>query len=185
MFVEDFRTFLRQNLNEATFVAWHGVRDRTAAGSSGTPGRFSGAASAGLGDFFATDNTDYASRYGTPTEFNITINKPYHMPIAEFLHYDRGPGMAFRHSLARRKELEQIGHDGIIVVHPDGVKEFILFDKSQATPAQPLSPYKRPGEPMSPQALKALQAAMATRWYSDGTIRDLRGNIVGRHRDQS
>jgi len=105
------------------FDVWHSPKTSPDQG-------YSGAASAGLGDAFATDNHDYAAQYGTPEKHTATMKNPYQMNAAEFRSFDRGPDASFAKSKAKRDELQGKGHDGIIVTHADGAKEHILFDKN-------------------------------------------------------
>lgn len=90
----------------------------------------SGAASGGLGDWFGTDDQEYVARYGKVKMYKITLRNPYYMNVKEFRSYDRGLTASFEKSKKFREELEKNGYDGIIVTHHDGVKEYILFDKS-------------------------------------------------------
>lgn len=113
-----------------TFDVWHSPK------TSSSP-TYSGAASAGLGDVFATDNKDYAAQYGTPGKYTATMQNPYQMNSGEFRSFDRGHDASVQKSAKFRKELESKGHDGIIVTHADGVKEHILFNRDSLQP-QPL-----------------------------------------------
>jgi hypothetical protein len=112
--------------NSGVFDVWHSPKSSSSQG-------YSGAASAGLGDVFATDNHDYASQYGTPEKHTARMQNPYQMSAAEFRSFDRGPDASFEKSKARRQELESAGHDGILVSHADGTKEHILFNRDNLT----------------------------------------------------
>lgn len=112
------------------YIVFHGARE--GAISSSAKNDFSGAASAGLGDWFGTDNEEYASRYGKVTIYKIVINNPYFMSFIEFRFYDRGSSASFANSQSFKETLIKQGYDGIIVTHLDGVKEYILFDKKSA-----------------------------------------------------
>ena len=94
--------------------------------------KYSGAASSGLGDWFGTDNKEYARRYGKARRYRIILINPYHMDVTEFRSFDRGIFASFKKSKMYREELERRGYDGIIVTHHDGVKEYILFNKRMA-----------------------------------------------------
>jgi hypothetical protein len=112
-----------------TFDVWHSPKT----GSS----KPSGAATAGLGDVFATDNKEYAAQYGTPGEYTATMQNPYQMSSAEFRSLDRGFDASFQKSAQFRKQLESKGHDGIVVSHADGTKEHVLFNKDNLKPKAP------------------------------------------------
>ncbi len=121
---------------ETPLTVWHGSRAE--------PGKFSGASSAHLGDWFASDNPEYAKDYGTPSQYELSLRNPYQMPVDEFRKFDRGGSDSERVKAAkeRRQELQGQGYDGIVVRHPDGTNEYIAFDKSQAKPIKnpPLPP---------------------------------------------
>ena len=108
------------------FSVYHGTREVEG---------YSGASSAGLGAWFGTDNYDYAASYGRVSRYDVKLNNPYEMSRTEFLRYDRRE--PFESSRQRRAELEAAGHDGIIVTHDDGVREFILFNAPPASAAPP------------------------------------------------
>lgn len=112
--------------NSGVFDVWHSPKSSSSQG-------YSGAASAGLGDVFATDSHEYASQYGTPEKHTAKMQNPYQMSAAEFRSFDRGPDASFEKSKARRQELESAGHDGILVSHADGTKEYILFNRDNLT----------------------------------------------------
>lgn len=94
---------------------------------------YSGAASAGLGDWFGTDNMEYAQQYGKVQRYRIRLFNPYRMDFKEFRSFDRGLLASVKKSREFREELQKRGHDSIIVTHLDGVKEYILFDKRAAS----------------------------------------------------
>jgi len=104
----------------AVYKVFHGTREGT---------EYSGATSAGLGEWFGTDNLEYAKRYGKVHVYEIVLANPYHMNVSEFRSYDRGIEANFKRSQRYREELERKGYDRIIVTHHDGVKEYILFNK--------------------------------------------------------
>jgi hypothetical protein len=130
--------------SKQTFDVWHSPK------TSSSP-TYSGAASAGLGDVFATDNKDYAAQYGTPGKYTATMQNPYQMNSGEFRSFDRGHDASVQKSAKFRKELESKGHDGIVVTHADGVKEHILFNKDSLQPQQS-QPLKT--EPAAPNPRK-------------------------------
>jgi len=105
------------------YIAYHGTKEG-----------FSGAASAGLGEWFGTNNETYAQQYGNVELFRIELNNPYHMDVAEFRSYDRF-GARFDDAVKYREALKAKGHDGIIVNQRGGVIEYILFNKSKANKA--------------------------------------------------
>jgi hypothetical protein len=104
----------------------------------GSGGSFSGAASSFLGEWFGTDNPEYAKQYGQPQSVEIKMSNPYLMPLDEFYYYDRARGKSIgagqRESREKQEQLKQMGYDGIIVSHRDGTKEYILFNKNLAIP---------------------------------------------------
>jgi hypothetical protein len=125
------------NLAEGTINVWHGDMSIIHGQSRTGDNQFSGSPSSGLGDFFATNNPDYAKDYGNPEQYQINLNKPYNMSIEEFLKFDRGYGASFKKSVSRREELKQQGYDGVIVKHRDNFTiEYILFNKNQAKKIQ-------------------------------------------------
>ena len=93
---------------------------------------YSGAPSAGLGEWFGTDSKEYAQQYGSVERCQIILHKPYYMDAAEFRVYDRHICANYKRSRIFREELQSKGFDGIVVTHLDGVKEFILFYRSSA-----------------------------------------------------
>ncbi len=107
----------------AVLRIFHGSREGT---------DYSGAASSGLGEWFGTDYEPYAKSYGEVSMYEIELRNPYMMAFKEFREYDRGFEASFKRSRAYMMALMKKGHDGIIVSHNDGVKEYILFDKSRA-----------------------------------------------------
>lgn len=112
----------------AVLKVFHGSREGTG---------HSGASSGGLGDWFGTDNKEYAQRYGKVGCYRIELNNPYLMDVGEFRSYDRDFSKGFKSARNYRNELENKGHDGIIVTQRGGVHEYILFDKNVARHVEP------------------------------------------------
>lgn len=111
-------------LSTATvYEVYHGNRERT---------EYSGVASSGLGEWFGTDNQEYAQLYGEVRRYRIELRNPYYMDFKEFRSFDRGCFASLEKSRKYREELEKRGFDGVIVTHHDSVKEYILFDKRMA-----------------------------------------------------
>lgn len=126
-----------ENVNESVLTVYHGERGQTngsSVGLSGSPG-------GPLGQWYGTDNPEYAKDYGEVQQYQITLNRPYEMPQIEFYRLDRGPGANARATIARREELKQQGYDSIIMKHRDGTLEYILFDKNQAKLVAANKPY--------------------------------------------
>jgi hypothetical protein len=156
------------------FDVWHSPKTSSDQG-------YSGAASAGLGDAFATNNHDYAAQYGTPEKHTATMKNPYQMDAAEFRSFDRGPDASFEKSKEKRNELQGKGHDGIIVTHADGTKEHILFDKNNLK-KKAKSPYeqfmesagpltwKSPPSPNPRKAMKEFRENQPHGGYQNGSV---------------
>ncbi len=105
------------------YRVFHGTREK---------GGVSGATSAGLGEWFGTDNEGYAKDHGHVDKYDIELKKPVKFDSARFRSFDRDPHDGFQRAVNFRKAAEQEGFDGIIVTHLDGVKEYILFNKTKA-----------------------------------------------------
>lgn len=122
-----FRTFY---LSEASIMVYHGERGQASGGG------FSGSASGSLGQWFGTNNPEYAKHYGEVGTYRINLNNPYKMPIDEFREFDRGLDASHQKSKIRSEELMKQGYDSIIIQHPDKTIEYILFDRNQAVSDQ-------------------------------------------------
>lgn len=174
------------------YVAWHSPHDvKPAAGQTR-----SGAASAGLGDAFSTDSHEYAAQYGKPVRYSFNMNNPYAMPQSEWRDLDRGPHASFENSRKFRQKLESQGHDGIIVTHRDGTKEYITFDRTKsafqpfeedpsvATPPPSQNQAKPTGTAIQPWRRPVIQVPQAQKPI-DGPdpLDSLPGYVAAKNRD--
>jgi hypothetical protein len=140
-------------------TAYHGTKKAFDSFDAKKSGNTDKAVSRFLGHFF-TDKADEAKRYaewngqnGDVLETMLSIQNPYRMPYSEFdamnmQTYNNMKAAGFQFTgaqekawdkaakksvLDRRKELQELGHDGVFVERPisGGVDEYIAFEPTQ------------------------------------------------------
>lgn len=129
-------------------TVFHGSPHKDLTGASAAPpNRQFDNATSQLGAFFAPDREGaqhYAGDGGKVYEASLKLEKPYEMPISEFLHLQSPnldkdgktlPGEKWaaraeelkREAISLRERLEREGYDGVIISTQNGIKEISSF----------------------------------------------------------